>query len=499
MSRAYLSLLVLLILAHASPVLADGSQLVPTPRARALAASATNRPFLAAAQAQQPVDLAARGYAEAELLVSGYASVYEWSDAAAEGAAVMARDAGTPYTTRMLVRRPQDAARFSGRVVVELLDASGEHDIAPLWGLSWEHFLRRGDVWVGVTVAPAAAATLQKFDAVRYGALNFALRQPPGCADPQDGGNGLAWDLIAQVGALLRSSSKENPLLDLNPQRVLVAGYSQAGGYVTTFANALHQQLRLGDGSPIFNGYLNAAGAQVVVPINQCAAPLPAADARRGAMPRDVPFVTVMTESDFDRALPLRRDDSDAPGDQFRLYEIAGAAHSGPFAAGVPAARDLAIAGLAVPAETLCRETRSDFPVGYAFNAIWQQFDDLLVQRLPMVSLSRIEAAADGSPLTDANGNAMGGWRLPQLEVPLARYAGHSTPQQDNERAQRVCALTGAMQRFDSARLKTLYRDRSEYLRRFNAAIDVAVQGRLLVKEDAEALKAPPVRTLPAF
>jgi hypothetical protein len=469
--------------------------LVPTPRASTITTSATNRPFLAAARTQQPVDLAARGYSESELLLRGYANIYEWAGAGAE---LAVRQANQPFVTRLLVRRPQDAGKFSGRVIVELLNPSGDYDFAPLWGFSFEHFLRRGDVWVGVTVKPSAAATLQKFDPVRYAALNFAFRQAEGCAEPRDAESGLAWDAIAQAGALLRSSSKENPLLDLNPQRLIAAGYSQTGGYVTTFANALHGRLRLGNEAPIFDGYLNAAGS-TAAPINQCAAALPEADPRRGVLPRDVPFVTVMTESDFSRAPTLRRDDSDAAEDVFRLYEIAGASHSGPFAAGLPAAADLAIVGLEVPAANLCREPRSDFPLGYAFNAIWQQFDELLVQKQPMVSLPRIETDAGMTPKQDAGGNALGGFRLPHIDVPVARYAGRSTPAAETDRARRVCELTGSVQRFDVARLKSLYRDRAEYLRRFNAAVDQALLDRRLVNEDAVALKASAARAAPAF
>ncbi len=52
---------------------------------------------------------------------------------------------------------------------------------------------------------------------------------------------------------------------------------------------------------------------------------------------------------------------------------------------------------------------------------------------------------------------------------------------------------------YDSARLKALYKDRNEYIKRFNAAVDQAVEDGRLVREDAAALKAPAVRTLPAF
>jgi hypothetical protein len=482
--------------------------LVSTPRAQVLAVSATNRPFLAAGAALKPVNLAAAGYEESELLVSGFANIYEWGASAGE---LSVRVPGVAYTTRILVRRPRDPARFSGRVIVELLNPAGSHDFAPLWGFSWEYFTRRGDAWVGVTVNPVAAATLRRFDPVRYAQLSFAHRQSADCApaasaagataagqaNPPDAETGLAWDVIAQVGALLRSSSKENPLLALNPHRVLVAGYSQAGGYITTYANALHSRLRLGDGHPVFDGYLNAAGA-IAAPINQCAAALGAADPRRGALPRDVPFVTVMTESDFLTGLPQRRGDSDEPADVFRLYELAGAAHSGPFAAGQPATADLTIAGLAAAPEDLCREPRGDFPLGYAFNAIWQQYEELLLQKTPMSHEPVIETA-QGKVMRDDSGNALGGWRLPQIDVPVAVWSGSSTARAADARSQQVCALTGAKQPLTAAALKTRYRNRAEYVRRFSAAVDSALQARRVTAEDAATMKATAASGVPPF
>jgi hypothetical protein len=500
MSRRSLPLLLVFMLSYAAIVAAE-PRLVPTPRASVMAISPTNRPFLGADRALAPVDLASRGYVEAELLVSGFAQVYDW--AGSGGDPVVARAASVPYATRILVRRPKDAAKFSGRVIVELLNPTGLYDFAPLWGFSWEHFLRRGDAWVGVTVKPVAGATLRRFDGVRYAGLTFAYQRAASCAvtpavaDLPDAENGLAWDLIAQVGALLKSSSKENPLWQINPQRVIAAGYSQTGGYITTFANALHSTLRLGDGAPIYDGYMNAAGANAA-PISQCATPLAENDVRRSAPSLDVPFVTVMTESDFDRALQRRAADADEPS-VFRLYELAGAAHSGPFAAGQPAATDLAIAGLAAPAEDLCRESRSNFPLGFAFNAIWQQYEDLLVRQVPLTREPRIEVDAKGEVQRDPQGNARGGFRLPQIDTPLAAYRGRSTPALENPRAQSLCALTGSMQKFDAAQLKALYRTRAEFLRRFNVAVDQAAVARRLTAEDAVALKLAAGRNTPAF
>jgi hypothetical protein len=359
-----------------------------------------------------------------------------------------------------------------------------------------------------VTVKPNAVAVLRKFDPVRYGSLTFAFRQPPACQPAASGSagrdnlpdaeNGLAWDIVAQLGALLRSSSKENPLWDMQPRKVVATGYSQMGGYLTTYSNVLHKVMRLGGGAPIYDGFLNGAGAQASVPVNQCAAPLPEADPRRAFLPRDVPVVTVMTESEFNRVPALRREDSDAREDYFRLYEIPGSSHLGSgFAAAYPDAGDLRIAG-ATASGAACAEPAGDFPAGLAFNAIWQQFADLLASGQSMANVPRIETFPDGNPRRDERGNASGGWRLPQLDLPLARYSGHSTPQDAGDVSGR-CALYGSKQVFDAKQLKALYGNRAEYLRRFRAAVEQAVAERRLVKEDGDALKDPPVRVLPAF
>jgi hypothetical protein len=376
MKRRSLPLLALLLLFNTAASALE-PVLVVTPRAQVLPVSATNRPFLAAGQALQRVDLPARGYVESELRVSGRAKVYDWAPA---GDAVTPR-ADAPYVTRILVRQPKDAARFSGRVIVELLDAAAGYDSAPLWGLSWDYFMKHGDAWVGVTVQPAAAAALRRFDGVRYAAMSLGVAQPESC-NASGAGSPLAWDALAQVGALLRSSSKENPLLALNPQRFIAAGYGQSGGYVITFANALHAWQRLGDGAPIFDGYLSAVATHAA-PVNPCAPALAADDAHAGVQPRDVPFVMVLAGSAAQAATPLR-DDSDAPGDVFRLYKVADVENSAAYAAGQPAAADLKIAGLPVPAVEPCGEPRTGFPATLALNAIWQQYDDLLQHQLPM-------------------------------------------------------------------------------------------------------------------
>jgi hypothetical protein len=415
--------------------------LVPTPRAKALAATATNRPFLAATRLQQPVDLAGRGYAESESLVQG-------------------NSGGQAWVTRMLVRRPLDAGKFSGRVIVELLDASAGQESAPLWGFSWEHFLRRGDAWVGVTISPAAVDSLKKFNAARYAALSLPAFDTGSCGPARQGGP-AGGDFMVQVAALLRSSSKENPLLGLNPQRLIVAGYSASGDYLTRLAIAFHRDLRLGDGAPVFDGYLSVSGGAATSPA--CVA---------AGLPRDVPFVAV--------SAGINRDAIDVQSENLRVFEVAGTQGAMPPAAGMPAAAELAGTGTRTtqPGDGTCREPLRDQALALALNAVWQQFDDLVVLKEPMASVPRID------PDTMS-----GGWRMPQVDLPLTGAA--ATP---------MCnAATGSMARFDATKLRQLYRDRSEYLRRFNAAVDQAVASRQLVKEDAAALKVSTLRTTPTF
>ncbi len=449
--------------------------------------------------------LEAAGYAESEFIVSGQADIYEWSGTAPT-TQLTVRTADVPYATRMLLRRPTDRRKFSGMVVVELLDASELYDRAPLWGFPGSSFLRRGDAWVGITVQPAALAALRKFDAVRYASLGFTHRQQ--CsqaiddrANPPDTESGLAWGVIAQVGALLRSSSKENPLLDLNPRFLIAAGYAQGGATLTTYANSAHALLRRGDDAPIYDGFLSAAATRFTAPINRCALPPPDEDPRRGALPRDVPFVAVTTEADFNLVPALRRADSDASEDLFRLYEIAGAAPSGPFPAGIPVTPTCRFPRwpcrprISAPSRAAtCRRgwpttpSGSNTPTGSSPGR-------------PLLSLPRLETLADGGQRRDERGNATGGWRLPQVEVPLARYAGRSTPRDaGNPRATASCRvhrLEAALRAREAE--KPVPRPRRLPAPFFRAAVDGAVQARQLVREDGEALKSPQALAIPVF
>ncbi len=90
-------------------------------------------------------DLADIGYAEAEYAMSGTARAFAATD---DGLAVVEE---APYTTRVLVHRPADAAAFDGTVWVEWLNMTSGFDTAPDWTFTHTELTRSGAAWVGVS------------------------------------------------------------------------------------------------------------------------------------------------------------------------------------------------------------------------------------------------------------------------------------------------------------------------------------------------------------
>ena len=82
-----------------------------------------NYPFQSAAK---KCNFDAIGYIEDEYFMSGTANIYTEKDKNHQVEPIFE---GAPYTTRLLVRRPADPAKFSGNVVIEILNASALMDI----------------------------------------------------------------------------------------------------------------------------------------------------------------------------------------------------------------------------------------------------------------------------------------------------------------------------------------------------------------------------------
>lgn len=468
-----------------APRTGPAPSVVPLPALEGpLRTDATSHPFGGAAYEDRPENLAAVGYVEQEYIVRGKADVYDWP---AVGPAVV-RTADAPYVTRILVRKPARAGRFSGNVVVEPLNPSNLFDLNIGWALMNRQLVRNGDAWVGVTVKPISVAALKTFDPQRYAALSLAnplpLDDPRNCATvPADSSrtteNGLAWDIISQVGRLVRDGGA----IGYRTREVYGFGYSQTGGYLYDYINAVRPISVLPGGRQVYDGYLVAvAGGAFVgaVPINQCV-PAPPQDERRQFTNVGVPIIHVMSQSDYLIGIAGRRLDSDVPADAFRHYEMAGAGHATPdelFYSARPA--DIVRAGRAVPPQQCNEGPRSRFPSHIFFDAFLANLDRWVRHGTPPPHGSPI-VVQQGAPVKDVYGNVVGGLRSPYLDVPTSRWEGSST-------GASFCFIAGHEVPFDRATLDRLYRSHGDYVGTVARSATALAAQRFITAYDAAAI-----------
>ena len=103
------------------------------------------------------------GYVEDEYFMSGTANVYD--EDAFQNPRIAIPD--VPYTTRLLVRRPADKKRFSGNIVIEVLNATAMIDIDRMWVDTWRFFTRNGDIYIGITSKGQVVDALKRFNKER--------------------------------------------------------------------------------------------------------------------------------------------------------------------------------------------------------------------------------------------------------------------------------------------------------------------------------------------
>ncbi len=231
------------------------------------------------------IDLAKAPYAEQEFFVSGRGNVYQY----APDGTVSVRTPNVPYTTRLLVRRPVDPKRFSGRVIVEIINMSRGWDLDVLWQAQHRYFLRNGNVYVGVASKPNAVKALKTFDPERYAPLSWPnplpLSDPANCTTigmrPGDSSreteNGLVWDTLSHVGAVVESSPPQALLAGLAVRRSCLIGYSQSWMFLKTYIGAIYPLASLENGRPIYDGYMVGA-APCPISLSQCGPQIEASD-----------------------------------------------------------------------------------------------------------------------------------------------------------------------------------------------------------------------------
>jgi len=495
--------LVALLLAFTCGVAPAGAQttpaIAPIPEVTGpIAIAATSVPLMMSSRLQTVVDLPKAGYVEEEFFLTGRANVYDWS---AAGQPVV-KTPNAPYTTRLMLRRPADAARFSGTVIVEIVNSARRYDFPFAWGVSHDQFMETGDAFAMITLAQANLEGLKAFDPMRYAPLSLANQTPEetcnagragGPPQTAPGEEGLQFDILAQAGALLKAGRATGPLGGFRVQRLYMVAYD---GALPTYIAAVHSRIRLAGGGPVYDGYiLNRHPA--LTRLRRCGMAPAAGDPRQIIRNLDVPLIRVIGQTDILATYAQRREDSDAPGDRYRLYEIAGGAHAdAAFYPYIPAVADLRKIGSAYPFlaswpfANQCEpeQTLAKTPINtHALDAAFANLTRWIRDGVPPPKAERIKIESPGTPqariAVDQFGNAIGGVRSPYLDVPIASYFTTS-------KGETFCPELAHTVPFDWARLNSLYGTPQNYRAKVAQSVDRLVRERWLTESDGRRIKA---------
>ena len=342
--------------------------------------------------------------------------------------------AGKPYTTRVVVRQPADERRFCGLVLAESMHVSGA---AHMFEFTSGYLMNAGHG--AVEIVTTSPQQFVAFNAARYASLKVE--------------NGQQNEIIAQVGALMRSSKSpfSKPV-----RKMVMGGTSMSAGTLINYLPA-HMVFRTPEMNRIFDGFMPTSNGSTIREI-------------------DVPLIQMPTMHEVSTNV-TRRQDGDEPGKQFRLYEYAAIGHVD--------SRDnvrLLPNPCAKPLSTFL--TQAYFSVTLYHLLRWVD-QGIAPPRAQRILLDRDESNDGSSMALDAQGNPLGGIRSPYVDVPTAKYAPVNTAAEPLianpseyvranglQGAQTMCRLSAYQEPFSQAKLRELYGSKREYLRKFEARLN---------------------------
>jgi imidazolonepropionase-like amidohydrolase len=411
------------------------------------------------------------GYTEEERFFSGAARSYNKSGTwRVDGRWELSPGATAPYKVRMLVRRPTDASRFNGVVVVEWLNVTARSEGAADYMQMQELLLRDGYGWVGVgaqAVGVNAPSTgLKSWDPDRYGSL----------AHP---GDAYSYEIFSQALQAIRHPQGQDPLGGLPIRHVLATGRSQSAFRLVTYINAFHPIARLADGYFVHSRGSNAAGLNAEALARDNDAPIPPGAQIRADI--DVPVFDLQTEGDMvTLGAHLTRQD---PNPRYRRWEIAGAAHAESPRWVVDGSSPLDM-GPGCKAAVNTAPHDAFVKAGLQALTRWVR-DGAVPPQSPAIPLG--DPASQDPIQRDEFGNAKGGIRIPQVEAPTATVDGRrNEPAQAMPGGQNFCFLYGNTIPFDRARLASLYPSHDAFVAPFTEAVDALEKAGFLLTPEAD-------------
>jgi hypothetical protein len=453
-----------------------------------------------------PVDLAKQGYVEEEFFLSGMANRYN-TPSGERGNVI---DVDHPYTTRIVVRRPRQAARLNGTAIVEWYNVSQGHDGEYEWLQSYAHLIRSGYAWIGVSAQAVGVNALKEWSPMRYSSLDVS----------RGGtiiGDALSYDVFSAAALAIRGKANRDVMGGLKAQRLIATGHSQSAGRLYNYFHSVHPLT-----SKLFDAVLlHGGGGRVSQDLN-------------------VKVFKYLDESDVIGQANARVPDSNG----YRQWEVAGTSHldaqfsrsmaalglrvsgmrpvegspaiSGPSISGGDKGNGAAGNGSGIENEGVnggCAQPPfSRVPTYHvldaAFDAIHRWLaDGVAPPTAPPIELkqlppSNLPPAPDacrgrGGPpgprweiVRDDMGLARGGIRLAAMAVPIAKNTGDNVGSVGAAAAgggERNCRLMGSWEPLDGARLLSMYPTKNDYLARVKDATEKNLKAGYITKWDAEA------------
>jgi hypothetical protein len=411
----------------------------------------------------RPLELAPYGYVQQEFFASGTATAFRGTATPSDGRWSITPATSALYETRILVRRPEDPARFNGTVVVEWMnETAGES--APDWDYLNPMLMRDGYAYVAVSAQSVGVdGGKPLFGTLAGSSSGLVHTEPSRYGSLHVPGDQYSLDIYAQIGKALRGPNLA--LGSLHPKHIVAVGESQSAFYLTTFADALQPLTDTFDGIFIHSRAGFGGGL----------------DGSLGGGPSDlrirtdleIPVFMFETQTDL---IELGYAAAQQPNtDRIRTWEVAGTAHADAYEVGAAAG----VLGCTTPI--------NDGPQHTVVQAAFTAFERWVVHGTPPPSpppfrLSSIHPAALA---LDGHGNAIGGVRTPAVDVPVSTLSG-AAPAGASE----ICSLFGETTPFSPTTLADLYRTKGHYLALYAASLSRSIAGGFVLSADRAGLLA---------
>ncbi len=388
-------------------------------------------------------DLSAYGYVEEEFFIEGLANRYD-TTSGTDGTII---SSDHTYRTRIVVRRPKNNRRFNGVVILEWQNVSAGYELDAHWAPSWKHFMQKGYAWVGVS-AQRVGVHGNDINAVDNGLVDWSPTRY-GTLDVTDGGtvtdDSLCYDIYSQAAQAVKSPIGIDPMGGLEVEIIIAAGASQSASRLSTYHNSIHPLHEIFDGY-----YLLVGGAGLRTDLN-------------------VKVFQYLSETDLSMIFggPFRRM---ADSDHFKSWEVTGTGHSS-YVSSVYRDPIVIREFGEEPWPPECSNppysrARGQFVIDIQYDHLvrWIK-DDIAPPTAPKILFS------DSYPpemMRDEFGIAIGGIRLPDVDVPIALNTGVNFPITDPNIGpyNPFCVLYGTYLPFEDSLLGELYPSHGRYVRK---------------------------------